>query len=333
MRKYLIALTIAFLLLTTLSASASAPAPGPFSTTGYTTNLVAIEGYPYPLPTEYAFLPNGYVKFHIRAQGGPAYADDSLCQQFYGVTSCEELCTPFGEACGAHGSFEGSFAFDEWGILDSTGAGANDGLLTVTTRGGRTGMRFGGAADATAVSGSFQFLGGPRDMKKASGGGLYAGNSGYAFKVVYTPCGSDGRPGGRGEQPTGHDGQLACPAPLCATHRQALKLRDSKATWLVVNDGKEPARLDSLLLYWPEQNGALTSVRLGGKTLATGSWPAPYVQLDLTGAPSRDRQIRGTKDGIITLQFESKRISEKPADYTLQAGFANGCSAIHVAFP
>jgi hypothetical protein len=326
MKKSLIALTVALLLLTTLSAGASAPAPGPFSTTGYTTNLVIIPGYPSPLPTEYASLPGGYAKFHIRAQGGPAYADDLLCQTFYPpVTKCEELCAPFDETCGAHGDFEGgSFAFDEWAIVDETFAGVNEGLLTVSTGSGSTDMHFGGTAGAGAVGGGFEILGGSGGYKKLAGGGTYAGNAGYVFKVAYIPCGGDGQP--------------ACPTSSCTERGGTLKLKNAKATWELVNGGEQPVVLQSLLLFWPEANGALTSVSLGGKTLAEGPFDEEsqddgvrWVQLNLTGQ-AQDREIRGGKKSTLTLEFERKGIGDQPADYTFQAGFGEGCSAIHVAF-
>jgi hypothetical protein len=324
MRKFLIALTLALLLLPTLSAGASIAPPGPFSTTGYTTNLRAIDEYPYLVPTEYAPLPGGYVKFHIRARGGPAYDDNPLCKEFYGVTSCEELCAPFGEACGAHGYFEGSFAFDEWGIVDPlTGDGANDGLLTIATSGGSTDVRFGGTADTSTVNGSFRFSGGSGENVNLTGVGAglgtYAGNAGYAFKVLYTPCGVDGQP--------------RCPKLFCLAHGESLKLKGAKATWALVNDGQKPVLLDSLLLNWPAGQGALSKVWLDGKVLATGSWLAPSVLLDLTSAPAQNREIQGAGSSTLSLQFEHGNISEQPADYTFQAEFAEGCSAIHVAFP
>jgi hypothetical protein len=342
MRKSLIALTVSLLLLTTLTAGAKTSALGPFSTTGYTTNLVVPPGYPYPVPTEYAFLPNGYAKFHIHAQGGPpSDADNARCQELYGM-SCEDVCQDYpiypngpglGTTCGADGDFsngdqKGSFAFDEWAIVDPDLAATNQGLLTISTGGGSTDMHFGGTA-TTTVDGSFQVLGGSGDYKKLAGGGTYAGNAGYVFKVVYTPCG-------------GHD-QQACVTSLCAAHGERLKLKNAKATWDLTNDGEQPVALQSLLLFWPEANGALTSVRLGGKTLAERPFDEKlqdsvrWVQLDLTG-PAQDREIRGAKSSTLTLQFENKGISEEPADYTFQAGFssagfAKGCSAIHVAFP
>ena len=320
MKKFLVALTVAFLVLTVLPAGASAPAPGAFSTTGYTTNLVAIDVYPYLVPAEYAGLPGGLAKFHIQARGGPAYSDRDLCQAFYGAP-CADLCAAFGENCGAHGYFEGSFAFDEWGLFDqSTGAGANDGLLAITTKKGTANIRFGGAANATSVGGSFRFLRGAGDLKKLAGKGTYAGNAGYIFQVLYEPCG-------------GKDGPL-CPAAVCAVRGDDLKLKNAKATWVLANDGEERVLLESLLLLWPEANGALSSVRLGGKTLATGRWlTGDWVTLDLGSVAARDREIRGGKNSILTLEFERNGISDQPADYTFRADFSGGCSAIHVAFP
>jgi hypothetical protein len=321
MRKSLIALTVALLLLTTLSASAKSLAPGPFSTTGYTL-----------LPPESGDLPGDYTKFHLRAQGGPDYDDDTLCQTlapYYDLNSaesCEDLCASVGGTCGAHGYFEGSFTFDEWGILDQTLAGANEGLLTVSTGGGSADMRFGGSATDTVV-GSFQILGGSGDYKKLAGVGTYSGYPGLVFKVDYTPCGG-------GDQPK-------CPTPFCAAHGETLGLKDGKATWDLVNDGKQPVVLERLLLFWPEANGLLTRVSLDGKMLAAGSWPvnpddpttAGWVRLDLGSAPPGHRRIPGGQRSTLTLQFVGPGFSTLPADYTFQAEFAEGCSAIHVAFP
>jgi len=322
MKKSLIALTVALLVLTVLPAGASARAPGPFRTTGYTTNLVVIDEYPYPVPADYESLPDGYAKFHIQARGGPDYEDGdcSIYGDLYGVTSCAELCPLlFDEACGAHGYFEGSFEFDEWGLFDQdTGAGANHGLLAITTERGTANIRFGGAAYATSVDGSFSFLRGAGDTKKLAG--TYAGNAGYVFQVLYTPCG-------------GKDGPR-CLAKLCAVRGEDLTLEDARATWGLANDGKQRVLLERLLLLWPEANGALSSVRLGGKTLATGPWPAEdWVTLDLRSAADQDREIRGGKGSILTLEFKGKKIGYQPADYTFQADFSGGCSAIHVEFP
>jgi hypothetical protein len=317
MRHSIVLALLALLVSVSLAAGASVPS-GPFSTTGYTTNLVASDLFPFPIPSEIEFLPSGYVKFHIQAQGGPAFDDNTLCQSLYGVP-CENLCLSVGGACGVSGFFGGSFSFDEWGVVDPTFAGANDGLLTITTNGGTARARFGGQAVGETVSGSFQFLGGTGDYRRLQGIGTYAGNAGYVFSVNYEPCG----------QP----GQSPCPATLCGAQGEDLKLLRPKAMWTLGNYGQQTLRLESLLLHWPEQNGALTGVRLGGKLLATGSWNAPWAELDLSGMPARDREIRGGKSSKLMLDFANMGIGQAPAGYTFLARFEEGCSAIHVAFP
>lgn len=317
--KHSVVLALLALLISVTATAGASTIPGPFSTTGYTTNLVASSQFPYPVPSEFEFLPSGYVKFHIQARGGPAFDDDLLCQTVYGAPSCEALCLSIGQSCGVHGSLEGSFSFDEWGVVDLGLAGANDGLLTITTAAGRAKARFGGQADSGAVQGSFQFLGGTGDFRQLQGTGTYTGDAGFVFGVDYDPCGQPGQP--------------ACPATLCAAQGVGLKLLRPKAMWTVSNGGDQAVHMDSLLLHWPEQNGALTGVRLGGKTLAAGSWPAPWVEIDLEGAPAADREIRGGQSRTLTLDFENMGIGQNPADYTFLAQFAEECSAMHVAFP
>lgn len=319
MKHSIVLALLALLVSVTVVAGAGTP-PGSFSTTGYTTNLVPIPVFPYLIPSDYGFLPGDYAKFRIQARGGPLYADDALCQSLYGAPSCDALCQPFGAACGAHGSFEGSFSFDELGVVSlATGSGANDGLMTITTADGTANVRFGGPADATSVRGAFQFQGGSNDFRRWKGNGSYAGDAGYLFTVAYEPCGLQGQP--------------ACPAVPCATRGEVLKLLHPKVIWALANYGEQPVHLESLLLYWPEQNGALTGVRLGGKLLASGFWPAPWVELDLSTGLMADREIRSGKGGKLTLDFEFNGIGQAPADYTFLARFAEGCSAIHVAFP
>lgn len=318
--KHSIALALLALLVSVAAASgASAPAQ-PFSTTGYTVNLASIPEYPFLVPTEYAFLPSGYAKFHIQARGGPAFQDDALCQSLYGAP-CNTLCSDFGASCGVEGWLNGSFTFDERGIIVDplTGVGANDGRLTVSTNIGAANVRFGGLAAGASVQGSFEFLGGSGDYRKLGGIGSYAGNAGYTFKVDYTPCGQPGQP--------------ACAANLCATAGEELNLLRPKAMWTLANYGPQTVTLETLLLHWPEQNGALTSVRLGGRVLAAGRWDAPWVELDLSTVPAADREIRSGKNSKLMLDFANMGIGQAPADYTFLAEFAQGCSAIHVAFP
>jgi hypothetical protein len=317
--KQSIGLALLALLVSVTVASGASVSSQPFSTTGYTVNLAPIEGFPFPLPTKYALLPSGYAKFHIQARGRPAPEDDALCQSLYGAP-CNVLCAAFGAPCGVQGSFNGSFAFDERGVVNpQTGAGANDGLLTLSTSTGTADLRFSGLAGGASVSGSFEFLGGSGDYRRLGGIGSYAGDAGYLFRVDYTPCGQPGQP--------------VCPDTLCATAGEELKLLRPKAMWTLANYGEQTATLETLLLHWPEQNGALTGARLGGKVLAAGRWDAPWVELDLSAAPVADRQIRGGKSNKLALDFENMGIGQAPADYTFLAKFAEGCPAIHVAFP
>ena len=78
-------------------AAAAGPEPGPFSTTGYTTNLVPSglpDPYPPVVPSEFEFLPNGYTKFHIREQGEPGGANNAFCVAAYGAM-CDAVCSGF----------------------------------------------------------------------------------------------------------------------------------------------------------------------------------------------------------------------------------------------
>ena len=314
--KHSIVLTmLALLVSATVAAAASAP-PDSFSTTGYTTNF------------EFAVLPSGLAQFRIQARGGPAYNDDSLCAGLSaGVfTSCNALCkAETGEYCGVNGYFEGSFAFDEVGIGDpATLAGANVGLMTISTGVGSADLYFGGLAADGSVSGDFAFLGGTKDYRRLQGIGSYAGDADLVFTVAYTPCGHPSQP---------------CLAEPCVARGEDLKLLRPKAMWTLGNYGQQTLRLESLLLHWPEQNGALTGVRLGGKLLAAGSLEVQledgyyWVDMDLSELPARDREIRAGKSSKLMLDFENMGIGQTPADYTFLARFEEGCSAIHVAFP
>lgn len=308
MKQAVILTTLALLVSVTVAAAASDP-PGPFSTTGYTTNL------------EVAVLPSGLAQFRIQARGGPAYDDDLLCQALSGGLSCDALCQfATGQSCGVNGYFEGSFAFDEVGIGDpATLAGANVGLMTISTAIGSADLYFGGLAAAGSVNGNFSFLGGTQDFRQLQGLGTYTGDADLVFTVDYTPCGQPGQP--------------SCPADLCGARGEDLKLLRPKAMWTLGNYGQQTVRLESLLLHWPEQNGALTGVRLGGKLLAAGSWSAPWIDLDLSSLPASDREIRSGKSSKLILDFENMGIGQTPAGYTFLARFEEGCSAIHAAFP
>lgn len=316
--KHSIVLTLLALLVSVTVVAAASASPGPFFTTGYTTDFAV------------AVLPSGYAQFRLQARGGPAYeAEDALLCQSFGAPSCDALCLfTTGQSCGLSGSFEGSFSFDEVGVGDlQTSTGANEGMMTITTGSGAAEVYFGGLADDTvgSVAGSFQFLGGSGDFRRLRGIGTYQGDAAPVFKVDYEPCGQPGQP--------------TCPATLCAARGEDLKLLRPKAMWTLGNYGQQSMHLESLLLHWPEQNGALTGVRLGGKLLAAGSLGSGptdgyhWVDLDVSNAPARDREIRGGKDSKLMLDFANMGIGQEPAGYTFLARFEEGCSAIHVAFP
>lgn len=296
---------LALLVSVTAVAAAGAP-PGPFSTTGYTTAF------------EFRALPSGYLQFRIQARGGPAHDDDALCQSMYGAP-CDRLCAAYGETCGVHGALEGSFSFDEVGMGDVASlTGASAGLLTLLTDRGAAELHFNGLAASTDVSGSFAFLGGAGDFQHLAGVGAYAGNAGAIFRVDYQPCG----------QP----GQAACPRAQCVVRGAELRLARSKAHWTLVNEGRQTARLQSLLLHWPPQNGALTAVYLGDRLLASGYWPASWVELDLGALPLASRELRAGKRSRLILEFESKGIDPAPASYSFLATFGQDCAAIHAVF-
>jgi hypothetical protein len=302
------------------AASAEPPQPDVFSTTGYTTNLAPIPVGPTSLPTEFEILaPSLYAKFHIKAQGGPAVDNDAQCSAIYGVPTCSALCIGFGvPSCGAAGFFDGSFTFDEWGIVDLiTYAGANHGLLDITTSAGVAKARFGGNASLTGVSGSFSFLKGSGDYHNLKGGGTYAGGAGLVFRVDYAPCGGKGGP--------------ACPASRCAVFGDDLKMGNSKAEWRIDNEGEQTTTLNTLFIYWPSENGDLQKVRLGGKVLWDGSKPAPAVELMLD-TDAGNREIKAGKSEKLTLEFANKKISQEASDYTILASFDGACAVPFVAF-
>ncbi|MEI2690375.1 MAG: hypothetical protein V9H69_11980 [Anaerolineae bacterium] len=297
---------LALLLSATTVAGASAP-PGPFSTTGYTTAF------------QFTSLPSGYLQFHIQARGGPAYDDHALCLSMYGAP-CEQLCAAAGGPCGVHGAFEGSFDFDEVGMGElSSLSGVNAGRLALLTDRGAAELHFGGQAASSGVSGNFAFLGGTENLQRLAGVGAYAGSIGAIFRVDYQPC---GRPD-----------QAACPRAQCVVRGAELRLLRSKALWTLANEGSQAARLESLLLHWPPQNGALTAVYLGDQLLASGYWPASWVELDLGAASLASRELHAGKSSALTLEFERRGIDQTPASYSFLARFAPGCSAIHVLFP
>jgi len=130
---------LAMLLALVSSASASPPEQDRFS---IATSVPPTYDPPEPLPS-------GLTKFHATAQGD------------------------------AEGYFNGTFVFEEWGIVDFdpyTGlpSGINRGIVTITDADlGEVIIRFGGRIDYGAVAGRFTVLGGTGDYA-GRGRGTYA---------------------------------------------------------------------------------------------------------------------------------------------------------------
>lgn len=321
----LLSLVAIILFLFASVAAAAGPGLDPFSTTGYTTNLVpAPPGFPVPVvPSEFQTLPSGFVKFHISAQGGPAVDDDALCTALYGAP-CQVVCFGFtGKACGTDGFFDGgSFQFEEWGVIAPDFTGPNYGLQTVSTADGTATMRFGGMSDGTNVNGSFEMLGGSPAYKKFKGGGTYAGSAGFVFTVDYTP---------------------AEPLTGCAVFGEDFKIKKDEVKWQIANRGAASITIANVLLNWPEGNGDATQLRLAGHTI----YSQPLGQSSLVpGVPGlwdnvgsgwegkdKDREIKAGQKRELRVQFANKDISEMSGDYTIVVTFDNGCAVPLVAFP
>jgi hypothetical protein len=75
---------------------------------------------------------------------------------------------------------EGSFHFEEWGIVDlDSGEGTNHGIMTIFADGGEVIIRFGGQSTAGAVSGQFTVLQGTGAYRDLHGRGTYTGVPDY----------------------------------------------------------------------------------------------------------------------------------------------------------
>lgn len=343
MKKALLlpSLVIALLLLAAGLAAAAGPEIEPFTTSGYTTNLVPAPpnlGFPPLIPSEFQFLPSGHVKFHINAQGGPAVDDDALCTALY-TAPCNLVCLGFtGKACGTDGYFAGgSFQFDEWGVVDPlTFGGANFGKLRISTDAGNADLHFGGQAVPTmsgpVAQGSFL-------VEKASGAykhdkkeeGTYSGGAGFVFTVDYAPLAFTPCPGG------------VCPDRCAAFGVAEPKLNKHDLKWKIENEGEQTLTISRIIANWPEANGAITKVKLGGKTLYDTPVSNPSL---IPGVPGlfavidagwlgemKDRQIGSEKHAELKLEFANKDISEQASDYTITVDFAEGCAVPFAAFP
>lgn len=340
MKTSTVALLIVIVFVAVSGLATAAPPPlGPFSTTGYTLNLVSIPGYPFPIPDKFEILPSGYTKFQITAQGGPNLdlTNDAQCTALYGAP-CNIVClAATGQACGAAGFFQspglvnGDFTFTEWGLADPSFNGANHGDLKINTAGGQVDIRFGGVATFDSVSGSFDVTDATGDYKGIKEEGVYTGDAGYVFTVDYsplafTPC-SDGN----------------CPQNRCAIFGEQVKLHKDDLKWKIENEGEESVTISNILVNWPEGNGKIEKIKLGGKEIFKGevglSSAVPYVPglYGVFPAPSwqgeeRDRQIDKNKKEELKIEFGGEDVSENPWDYTILVSFSNGCAVPFVAF-
>ena len=304
------------------------------------------EPFPPVVPSEFEFLPNDTIKFHISARGEPGTDNDTFCMAVYGAP-CQAVCLGYtGKGCGTDGFFPaGSFTFEEWGLADQTFAGFNHGLISVTTATGQADVRFAGSANNLGVNGDFALLNGRGGYKKLKGQGTYTGGAGYVFTVDYAPCGGADQP--------------PCPANQCAVFGDDLKIKEGRpegdwqdisgvdefgddletkkgrVEWKINNDGNKHRTISRIMAVWLNgEQPNLTSVKLGGKTIYRASLPAPAA--DITSGwngQDKDRQIDAGKEGKLELQFGGS-ISQNPWDYTILVQFAeDGCAVPFVAFP
>jgi len=310
------------LLAFTSIASAARPEPGAFTVTGYASNLVP-SGLPPPynfLPTEFQPLPGGYLKMHLRNQGGPGVDDDTYCMNTYGAP-CQAICMyVLGQPCGVTGGLTGDFVFDEWIFMNATmTSGANHGVMTITTADGDAKLRFSGAFGPTSLYASYQFLKGTVTYKSLKGEGTKAGSPGALFSVAYNPCGGKDQP--------------ACPTDRCAVFGDDLKVKKDKTEWKISNDGEQALTINKVLAFWPAGGPQLEKVKLDGKTIYETPVAAPMAQIAAGwSGDAQDRQIGAGKDRQLRLEFGGD-ISAQPADYTILVEFESGCAVPFVAFP
>jgi hypothetical protein len=346
-------LVFVLLLLVTGVASAARPEPEPFSTTGYSTNLVANPFFdpsqppsatnPPLLPSEFVPLPSSHIKFHISAEGGPAVNDDAICLALYDAP-CDAVCVEFtGQVCGVTGMFaDGNFSFEEWGLYCPTPVvipqgvtiGANYGDMNIFTDSGEANFRFGGQVFVNpldlleqTVQGSFHSVKkGTGEYKKLKVDGTYQGNAGYVFTVDYSPC---------------EDGN--CQNRCAVFGGEKLKVKKDKVEWKIENDGANLLTVSNITLNWQGSDRALDKVKLGGKTIDDEPLSQPSVvpgvsgqwsNIDLSGweGKEKDIQIKSGKKAKLTFEFV-EGISQEPSDYTILVEFAEGCAVTFVDFP
>ncbi|MCP4166634.1 MAG: hypothetical protein GY759_12185 [Chloroflexi bacterium] len=352
MRKYArFSLVVVILVIFTSTVAAlEDEGLGSFSRTGYSTNIKS----PYPgflLPSEIEVLPSGHTKFHISAQGGldirlpdPNYD----CVDAYGAP-CDNLCEFASEGetdeCGIkfideYNKPSGSFMFEEWGVyyrpqdivLDEP-SGENHGELIIYQIDDETKMRFGAQAIVTHFDNSIPEV--PIPIEDVYGNyrtiddgeeGSYFGDAAYVFSVDHTPC---------------YPGDENC--LQCAAYGGELKLKNKKAEWWIENAGREDLIIDSISVNWPECNGELQKIRLGGKVIYNQAFdhqtcdPFNPNPLSFTCDPTvvggtltefeKTPTIGVGKDAKLTLNFANKKINKDPWNYTILTQFNGGACA------
>jgi len=307
--------SLIMLLMLTGIVSAAGPVLDTFTTTGYAV------GY------EAAPLPNGQAKFHLVAKGGgDTPADDAMCGFIaaqYGlppVETCDDLCLLTGLPCGVAGFFKGAFSFEEWGIADPiTFAGANYGVLSVAAAKGTALIQFDGAAGDGFVQGGFTVLSGSRAYKKLQGQGIFGGNAGPVFTVQYVPCGAPGS-------------DDCPPTPACHVSGGGLTMRERVLGFNLVNHGDDDVTIHSITIFWPDGNGQLKKISFDDRIYNRSLVPTWATIASGWAGEDEDRELE--EGETKTLEFEFKNpISTEPSDYTIQVDFAEGCTALAVAFP
>jgi len=294
--------------VTAIEFSMTAHPVGPFTTTGYNTIL----------PHDWELLPSGRAKFHLTAQGG--------------VTEY----------------FEGTFTFEEWGIVDLGGRGTNHGIMTITTDDGEAVIRFGGqaslATDPSRVGGSFTVLDGNGVYKGLKGQGTFDGDAELTFTVDYTPLRHTVRTTSSFRFTVDYtpcakkDGT---PCPACAASGGDLKLNKKEAKWKLTNNGDDTITISSITVWWPGSSGQLKKVKLGGETIydqalcsTSLGFPSSCWATINSGweGKNKDRQIKEGKTRELQFEFQHN-VSTDASDYTILVEFAEGCAATAVAFP
>jgi len=208
------------------------------------------------------------------------------------------------------------------GVFDSSLIhGVNYGILTIYTPQGTADFRFDGQANLMSLSvmGSFALLDGTEGYEHLRGQGQFFGNAGPVFAVHYTPCGK-------------HTGD-ECEPGTCFVRGGELSFHKNRVRWPLTNYGDEPITLDRVRIVWPEDNGALTEVRLG-KRIYTGQLSGGHWDSDGEVWLGHDSDLRinqyQTKDLSFTFADDA---GAAPSDYTVVVDFEEGCATAAVAFP